>query len=95
MMYAIVDLIDTILEIYTWVLIGSAIFSWLLAFNVLDTRNRLVYTLGDFFYRVTEPVLRPIRRFVPLLGGVDVSFIVLILAIWFVRKHILTALLFA
>ncbi len=95
MIYAIVDLIDTILEIYTWVLIGSAIFSWLLAFNVLDTRNRLVYTLGDFFFRVTEPVLRPIRRFVPLLGGVDISFIVLILAIWFVRKHILTALLIA
>ncbi|WP_341912704.1 YggT family protein [Ferrovibrio terrae] len=87
-MYALFWLIDTILELYTWVLIASAILSWLIAFNVINTRNRFVYAVGDFLYRITEPVLRPIRRILPNLGGIDISPIVLILLILFLRQLI-------
>jgi YggT family protein len=79
-------LIDTILGLYVWVLIASAILSWLVAFNVVNTRNRAVYVIGDFLYRVTEPVLTPIRRILPNLGGLDLSPIVVILIIFFIRN---------
>lgn len=87
-MFALFWLIDTVLELYTWILIASAILSWLVAFNVINTRNRVVYTIGDFLYRVTEPVLRPIRRILPNLGGVDISPVILILLILFLRQLI-------
>ena len=67
----------------------SPILSWLLAFNVLNTHNRFVYLLSDFLYRITEPALRPIRRVVPLLGGVDISPVVLILLLIFVQNLII------
>jgi YggT family protein len=79
-------LIDTILGLYVWILIASAILSWLVAFNVVNTRNRAVYVIGDFLYRVTEPVLAPIRRIMPNLGGLDLSPIIVILIIFFVRN---------
>ena len=79
-------LIDTILGLYVWILIASAILSWLVAFNVVNTRNRAVYVIGDFLYRVTEPVLGPIRRILPNLGGLDLSPIVVILLIFFIRN---------
>ena len=79
-------LIDTILGLYVWVLIASAILSWLVAFNVVNTRNRAVYVIGDFLYRVTEPVLAPIRRILPNLGGLDLSPIIVILIIFFIRN---------
>lgn len=79
-------LADTIIGIYIWVLIASAILSWLVAFNVVNTRNRFVYLLGDFLRRITEPALRPIRRILPNLGGVDLSPLVLILLLLFVRQ---------
>ena len=60
--------------------------SWLISFNVINTHNRFVHLVGDFFYRITEPALRPIRRFLPNLGGLDLSPIVLILLIWFIRN---------
>ena len=88
-MYALISLIATIIDIYIYVLVASAVLSWLVAFNVLNTSNRFVYMVGDFLYRVTEPALRPIRRFVPLLGGVDISPVVLILALVFVRNFLL------
>ena len=72
-------LIDTVITLYIWCLIISAILSWLIAFNVVNTQNRIVYMIGDFLYRVTEPALAPIRRFLPNLGGIDISPIVLIL----------------
>jgi YggT family protein len=72
---------------YYWAVIISAILSWLIAFNVINSHNRLVYTIGDFLYRITEPALRPIRRFVPLLGGVDISPIVLLLLLWFAQAE--------
>ena len=85
-MQSLVMLIDTILGLYVWILIASAILSWLVAFNVVNTRNRAVYVIGDFLYRVTEPVLAPIRRIMPNLGGLDLSPIIVILIIFFVRN---------
>ena len=66
-------LIDTLIGLYIWVIIIGAILSWLVAFDVVNTRNRIVYVIGDFTHRLTEPALRPIRRFVPNFGGVDIS----------------------
>lgn len=74
------------LDLYWWVVIGSAILSWLVAFNVVNTSNRLVYTIGDFLWRINEPALRPIRRVLPNLGGIDISPVVLLLAIFFVKE---------
>jgi YggT family protein len=88
-MFALFNLIATVITIYIYVLVASAILSWLVAFNVVNTSNRFVYAVGDFLYRVTEPALRPIRRFVPLLGGVDISPVVLILLLVFLRDFIL------
>lgn len=76
---------NTILQLYIWAIIFSAILSWLVHFNVVNSGNRLVHTIGSFLWRITEPVLRPIRRFVPNLGGIDISPIVLILAIYFIQ----------
>ena len=88
-MNSLISLILTVINLYIWVLIASAILSWLLAFNILNTHNRFVYLLSDFLYRITEPALRPIRRVVPLLGGVDVSPVVLILLLIFVQNLII------
>jgi YggT family protein len=84
-MIALTNLLNTVITIYIWVLIASAILSWLIAFNVINTRNRFVYQLGDFLYRATEPALRPIRNVLPNLGGLDLSPLVLILVLFFVR----------
>ena len=81
-------LIYRALDIYVWVLIISAVLSWLVAFNVVNTRNRAVYLIGDFLYRITEPALRPIRRVIPNLGGIDISPVILILLIMFVQDLI-------
>jgi YggT family protein len=85
-MQSLFMLIDTILGLYVWVLIASAVLSWLVAFNVVNTRNRAVYVIGDFLYRVTEPVLAPLRRVLPNLGGLDLSPIIVILIIFFIRN---------
>lgn len=85
-MHSFIILIDTVVNIYIWLLIASAILSWLVAFNVINTRNRFVYAVGDFLFRVTEPALRPIRRVLPNLGGIDLSPVVLILLLVFLRN---------
>ncbi len=85
-MHSLIVLIDTLLSLYMWVLIASAILSWLVAFNVINTRNRFVYAVGDFLYRITEPALAPIRRILPNLGGIDLSPVVLILLLIFIRN---------
>ena len=82
---AVLNLINTVISLYIWVLIANAILSWLVAFNVVNTHNKIVYMIGDFLYRITEPVLRPIRRVVPDLGGIDISPIILILILFFLR----------
>ena len=79
-------LIDTLIGLYIWLLIIGAILSWLVAFDVVNTRNRVVYMIGDFTHRLTEPALRPIRRFVPDVGGIDISPLLLILLLFFVRR---------
>ncbi|MGB0935777.1 MAG: YggT family protein [Alphaproteobacteria bacterium] len=84
----ILSVIDILLGIYTWVLIISIIMSWLIAFNVINTYNGFVSTLSDILYRLTEPALQPIRRFLPSFSGLDLSPLVLILLIYFVRQVI-------
>lgn len=91
-MIAVIRTIDLVLDIYTWILIGSAVFSWLYAFNVVNSRNQFVASLGNFLFRVTEPVLRPIRRFMPDLGGVDISPIVALVIIFFIRQLLLNTI---
>ena len=81
--YAIVWLVNTLVGAYIWVIIAGAILSWLVVFNVVNVRNRFVYQLGRFLDAITEPVLRPIRRVIPLIGGIDLSPIVLIFGLQF------------
>ncbi|MCR5856785.1 YggT family protein [Mesorhizobium sp. J428] len=88
-MLALIQTIILALDIYWWLIILSAIFSWLYAFNVINSRNQFVGMVGEFLYRVTEPALRPIRRFLPDLGGIDISPIILLLILFFVRQLIL------
>ena len=87
-MRALFLVIDLALEIYIWLLIAAAILSWLVAFNVVNTRNQAVSMIGEFLYRVTEPALRPIRRMLPNLGGIDISPVILFLLIYFVQELI-------
>lgn len=91
-MRALFWLLDTAINLYVWALIIAAVLSMLIAFNVLDTRNRLVWAVGDFFYRITEPALRPIRRRLPNLGGVDLSPLVLILVLQALRILLATSI---
>jgi len=88
-MQAILDVVLIALDLYVWVVIASAILSWLVAFNVVNSRNQVVNTIGQALYNLTEPVLRPIRRFMPNLGGLDISAIVLILMIFLAQSVII------
>ena len=81
-------LIDTIITLYIWMLIASAILSWLVAFNVVNTRNPVVANIGEFLYRITEPALRPIRAILPNLGGIDISPVILIILLLFLQRLI-------
>ena len=84
-MKSILILFDNIVSLYIWVLIIHVIFSWLVAFNVLNTQNRLVYSILELTYRLTDPILNKIRRFLPNLGSLDISPIILLLLIWFIE----------
>ncbi len=84
-MIAVYNLINTVITIYIWLLIAMVILSLLVSFNMVNTGNRFVYTIGDFLNRITEPLLRPIRNILPNLGGIDISPMVLILALYFIR----------
>jgi YggT family protein len=88
-MRAILDIVLIVIQIYIYIVIAAAVFSWLVAFNVVNMRNQLVGTIGEFLYRATEPALGPIRRFMPNLGGLDISPIILWLILIFVRLVIL------
>ena len=79
-------LIDTVIELYIWVIIASVVVSWLVAFNVINTRNAFVLQVQEFLFRLTEPALRPIRSVLPNLGGIDISPVILILVLVFVRR---------
>ena len=84
-MIAIFYLVLQILKLYSYVVIANVIISWLIAFNVLNTQNRFVYSLLELTYRLTDPILNKIRRYTPNLGSLDISPIILLLLIWFVE----------
>jgi YggT family protein len=85
MPFALLNLISTVITIYIWLLIAQAVLSWLLAFGVVNRYNRVVTAVGDFLWRITEPLLRPIRSVLPDLGGIDISPVILILLLYFLR----------
>ena len=87
-MRAVLDVVMLALNLYVWILIASAVLSWLIAFNVVNTRNQFVSSVWDFLYRVTEPALRPIRNMLPNLGGIDISPIILLLVIFCIQSVI-------
>jgi YggT family protein len=89
---ALFELIFVLIRLYFWAIILAAVFSMLTAFGVLDTRNRLVWSIGDFLYRVTEPALRPIRNFLPNFGGIDISPMIALLLIQFILVPLVAAL---
>ena len=84
-MIAIFYLVLQVLKIYTYVVIANVVISWLIAFNILNTSNRFVYSILEFTYRLTDPFLNRIRRFLPNLGAFDISPIILLLLIWFIE----------
>ena len=84
-MIAIFYLVLQILKLYSYIVIANVIISWLVAFNVLNTQNRLVYSILELTYRLTEPFLNKIRRFLPNLGTLDISPVILLLLIWFIE----------
>ncbi len=91
-MYAIANLLNTVISLYIWCLFIYVILGWLIQFGVINTQNRIVYLVMDFLFRITEPALRPIRNFVPNLGGIDISPILLVLVLIFIRDFIVVDL---
>ena len=85
MITIIFRIVEELLGLYRWVVILAVVFSLLSSFGVLDSRNRFVWTIGDFLYRLTEPFLRPIRRMLPSFGNIDISPIILLVIIWFLQ----------
>ena len=87
-MRSILYVILLVIDLYIWLLIAAAVLSWLVAFNVVNARNQFVAMVGDFLFRITQPVLRPIRNMMPSLGGIDVSPVVVILIIILIKDVI-------
>ena len=87
-MKSIFILLDSIITIYLWIIIINAVLSWLVAFNILNTQNRFVFSVLDTTYKITDPALNKIRRFLPTFGSIDVSPIVLILLLMFLKNLI-------
>ena len=85
-MLSLAVLIDKVIDIYTWIVIAGAIMSWLVAFGVVNISNKFIRMVVEVLYRLTEPVLRPIRRILPNLGGVDISPVILLLGLFFIRS---------
>ena len=85
-------LADVLLGLYSWAIILAAVCSMLVSFGVLDSRNRMVWTIGDFLYRITDPVLRPVRNFLPNLGNIDISPIIVLLLIQYAIRPLLRSL---
>ena len=92
MISAIFELLNAVIGLFVWALILAAVFSMLASFGVLDTRNRLVWTIGDFLFRVTEPLLRPVRNMLPSFGTIDISPIVVILLLQYVARPLLATI---
>jgi YggT family protein len=92
-MVELFSFISFLLTLYIYILVAAAVMSWLIAFNVVNPRNQLVSTVGEFLYRITEPVLRPIRNVLPSFGGLDISPLIVIIIIWFIQIVVLPVLL--
>ena len=88
-MLELLSFISYVLQLYVYVIIAAAVLSWLIAFNVVNTRNQFVSAVAEFLYRITEPVLAPIRSIMPNLGGLDISPIIVILLIMFIERVIM------
>ncbi len=88
-MTALYQLVDTIISIYIWIIIIQVILSWLVAFKVVNTGNRVIYVIGDALFRLTEPVMRQVRKLIPAIGGFDLSPVVVILLLVAIRTFIL------
>ncbi len=86
------NLADVVLSLYSWAIILAAVYSMLASFGVLDTRNRMVWTIGDFLYRVTDPVLRPVRNLLPNFGNIDISPVIVLLLIQYAARPLLASL---
>src|SRR3990172_8215357 len=89
LMVPLIGFLVLVIDLFIWVVIAGAILSWLIAFNVVNTQNRFVYQIADMLYRVTDPALRPIRSVIPNLGGIDISPVILILFLIFIRDVVL------
>ena len=87
-MISLLWLIDTIINLYIWVIVIGVVLSWLVHYRVVNTSNPFVYRVGEFVFRITDPALRPIRNVLPNMGGIDISAIVLIIALLFARNLI-------
>ena len=87
-MKSVLILFDNIISLYIWVLIINAIISWLVAFNILNTNNRFVYSILEVSYKLTSPALNFIRRYLPNLGSIDISPVILILGLMFLRNFV-------
>jgi len=87
-MKSIFILLDSVITIYLWIIIINAILSWLVAFNVLNTQNRFVFSVLNVTYKLTDPALNKLRRFIPMFGSIDISPVILILLLMFLRNLI-------
>lgn len=87
-MRSILDIVLIVLDLYWWIIIGSAVFSWLYAFNVVNMSNQVVGAIGNFLHQMTEPLLKPIRKIMPNLGTIDLSPIILLLGVIFAQSII-------
>ena len=92
-MYAVANLLDTVISLYIWCLFIYVILTWLINFGIMNTNNRFVYLVMDFLYKITEPILRPIRNLLPNFGGMDISPIILVLALVFFRNLVVVDLI--
>jgi YggT family protein len=92
-MVELFSFISLLLTLYIYILVAAAVMSWLIAFNVVNPRNQFVAMVGEFLYRITEPLLRPIRRLLPNMGGIDISPLIVIVIIWFIQLVVLPVLL--
>jgi YggT family protein len=85
-MKSIFILLDSVISIYLWIIIINALLSWLVAFNILNTQNRFVFSILDTTFKLTDPILNKIRKFIPMFGSIDISPLILILALMFLRN---------
>ena len=92
-MRPLIELVVIVIDLYKWIVIAQVIMSWLVAFGVINTYNRAVAQISEVLYRLTEPALRPIRRLLPDLGGIDISPIILLLLLWLIEREIVEYLL--